>query len=126
MARGYPMRHRRPGDRLGAPRRPAPTPAELETERAAIDERLAAAQARERRAMTKIHHPAVQGPSWKCYRVVRLYRRRGLIESEDLSRGTAIAAPALMVMTRELGRARVLDPNGNVVADNLQPIEDRG
>jgi hypothetical protein len=87
----------------------------LEAERAA-----AAAE-----APTKVHHPAVRTPYRKTWRVVRYYRQHDQIQIEDISPGSRVAGPALLIMTRELGRARVLDPDGKVYADNLHAIEDR-
>jgi hypothetical protein len=76
-------------------------------------------------APTKVHHPAVRAPFQKTWRVVRYYRQHDQIQIEDISPGSRVAGPALLIMARELGRARVLDPDGKVHADNLRPIEDR-
>ena len=77
-------------------------------------------------AMVKVHHPAVKAPEWKCYRVIRLYRRSGqaLTDFEDIGRFKTHGA-ALVCLNTEDGCARVLDPNGRVLADNFRQIETR-
>ena len=56
--------------------------------------------------------------------MVRHFRQGGAIQFEDIG---AFRTPvqALLMTTREAGRARVLDPDGRVYSDNGQPIEER-
>lgn len=70
------------------------------------------------------HHPTIQPPERKCFRVVRRYRRNGEFEVEDIGAFSA-AAPALQLLARELGNAVLLEPNGKPSAQNWQPIEIR-
>lgn len=72
----------------------------------------------------RIAHPVVTAPANKCYRVIRLYLMGDVVGIEDIG---AFREPggALVMSTREQGRARVLDPNGKVYSDNLQRMEQR-
>lgn len=72
----------------------------------------------------RVRHPAVRKPGHRCYRVVRHYRVRGVVRFEDIGYSFSVA-DAFAIAAREVGRARVLDPRGQVVSDNRQPIEDR-
>jgi len=72
----------------------------------------------------RVRHPVTRAPSWKCYRVVRHYRQGGVLQFEDIG-AFHDAMPALTMLTREVGKARILDPQGKVYADNWQPIEER-
>ena len=69
-------------------------------------------------------HPVQKAPERKCYRVIRMFRQRGTFEFEDIG-AFVEAGNALRMLDREIGKARVLDPNGKVYSDNWQPIETR-
>lgn len=75
-------------------------------------------------ASIRIRHLAVKKPGHRCFRVVRHYRQRGVVRFEDIGWSLSIA-DAFAIAAREVGRARVLDPRGQIVSDNKQPIEDR-
>lgn len=91
---------------------------------ACAKKRVEAATATAAATGARIRHPVARVPSYRCYRVVRHYRSRGSMRFENLGGYMAID-DALRVASTEIGRARVLDPRGHVVSDNLQPIEDR-
>lgn len=74
--------------------------------------------------IARIEHPVIQAPAHKCYRVIRLYLMGDIQGIEDIG-AFREPAPALQLIAREEGRARVLDPNGKVYADNWQKLERR-
>lgn len=75
-------------------------------------------------AIVRIHHPAIPAPEFKCYRVVRYYQQDGLVQSETIG-WSKLPTQALLLIDREIGKARVLDPNGKPFSDNYQPMETR-
>lgn len=75
-------------------------------------------------AIVRIHHPVTKAPEYRCYRVVRHFRRDDCVEFEDIG-AFKDPLPALRMLDAELGRARILDPNGRVYSDNLQTMETR-
>lgn len=72
----------------------------------------------------RIVHPTVKAPEWKCWRVVRLFTKQGEVCLEDIGSFGGVV-DAVRMLSREQGKARVLDPNGKVYADNYQPLEAR-
>lgn len=72
----------------------------------------------------RIVHPTRPAPARKCYRVVRYFRQDDALQFEDLG-GYDRPGDALLITTREFGRARVIGPDGKIYSDNWQPIEDR-
>jgi hypothetical protein len=75
-------------------------------------------------AIVRIHHPAIPAPEFKCYRVVRYYKQHDLVEVETIG-WSRLPTPALQLMGCEIGKARVLDPNGRIFSDNGMPMESR-
>jgi hypothetical protein len=75
-------------------------------------------------AIVRVHHPAIPAPSYKCYRVVRDFMMGDILRMETIG-AFKTADPAMAMLQREKGRARVVDPNNKVYSDNLQPTERR-
>lgn len=72
----------------------------------------------------RIAHPVVQTTHSRWFRVIRLFETRDGLHVEDIGEFPQLA-DAITLGTREIGRVRVLNPNGKVVTDNGQPIESR-
>jgi hypothetical protein len=72
----------------------------------------------------RYHHPAIDPPERKCYRVIRRYSLNGELQFEDIGAFNSLGN-ALSMSTRELGYAVILDPNNKQVSYNGQPLEER-
>lgn len=74
----------------------------------------------------RIHHLPTVPPRRKCYRVIRHYYLEGVRgqQREDIG-AFDLQVHALAVSNSEIGRAKVLAPNGEVIADNWHDIETR-
>lgn len=81
-------------------------------------------RAPETKAIERIAHPTIPTPSRRCYRVIRRYTISDRSSLEDIGAFTDPAL-AMRMLTREAGRAQVLDPDGKVYADNLRDMERR-
>lgn len=90
----------------------------------ADDAKRATAPIEEAPTLARVRHPVIKAPQYKCYRVIRHFRQGGWTQFEDIGAFYSAVDAALM-LAREEGNARVLDPRGKVFADNFQPIEER-
>jgi hypothetical protein len=72
----------------------------------------------------RVAHTVVKAPERKYWRVVRLYMNQGDVQVEDIG-AFDDAVNALRMLPRERWKARVLNPEGGVYADNYQPMEER-
>jgi hypothetical protein len=112
--------------RLGCwiPSGDAPTQAELDKYKADSERAIEAERERFRLATAPIAHPTIAAPRHKCYRAIRYVKRNGLLDVEDIGWARS-PVPLHAIINREIGRARIIDPNNKVYADNLHPIEER-
>lgn len=72
----------------------------------------------------RIAHPVVEICHARWFRVIRLFRDRDGIGVEHIGEFPD-ATSAILLGTREVGKARVYDWNGKLVSDNYQPMEFR-
>lgn len=91
---------------------------------AAQAEQDAAAGAERARAdvTERVYHPAIKAPEHKCFRVVRRWKNEEYGEDIGYRR---TQGEALILMNRELGWARVVNPNGKPIAFNGQPMTEK-
>jgi len=71
--------------------------------------------------MTRIYHPVIEAPEFKCYRVIRRWKGE---DPEDIG-FSRDQATAIALMNRELGWAIVLDPQGKRIAHNWQLMTEK-
>ena len=69
-------------------------------------------------------HPVVETSHSRWFRVIRLFKTRDGLQVEDIGEFPHMTE-AILLGSREVGRARVLDGNGKLMSDNGQLIESR-